>query len=168
MDVYKKYPDRVTVSENGSYVSQHTVEKDYERRDYKAAMTAAWIFAVVMLAIGIWLGAQNHDRTTLLFTAGGVIGFLLLVKAVCVFLDRLPGEMNETYEMTDRYIKPGSWKEAYNFAFKDAQEVVVTRYYIELKAGTRKPRIYVPEEDMNFVRDYILGRVPATCMIRYE
>jgi hypothetical protein len=163
-----EYPDRVALLEPGVYGWRHAIEKEYERRSYKGLKIAAAVYSIVMLILGGGLSFQKRDWKSLAITVACVAGFLAICWLVCFFLDRLPGNMIETYEMTDKYIKPGSWKSGYRFDFKDTKEVIVTRYYIDLINGTYKPRIYVPEEDMNFVRDHILGRVPGTALVRYE
>lgn len=168
MDTYTQYPERVTLIRAGVYGWRHAVPKEYERKSYTVTKVAGVIFALVMLILGCWLSLQNRDWKSLGITIGCVAGFLALIWLVCSFLDRLPGELTENYELTETYVKPGSWKAGYRFDFKDAEEVIVTGRYIELRAGTRNPRIYVPEEDMNFVRDYILGRVPGKALVRYQ
>ena len=76
--------------------------------------------------------------------------------------------MREIYHLTDEYIETGSGKTRALFSFKRTRKVIVTRKYMELRGRFGGPRVYAPEEDMSFVRSYILSRVPGEAQIRYE
>ena len=49
-----------------------------------------------------------------------------------------------------------------------AKTAVFTPKYIELQNGIKKIRVFVPEEDYDFVKRYIMNRLTGECEIRYE
>ena len=75
--------------------------------------------------------------------------------------------MREIYHLTDKYIETGSGKTRAIFSFKKTKTVIVTGNYIELVGRFGGPRVYVPEQDMSFVRSYILSRVPGEAQVQY-
>ena len=45
---------------------------------------------------------------------------------------------------------------------------MVSANYLELCGKYKNNRIYVPPEDMDLVRDFILNHLPEDVLIRYE
>jgi hypothetical protein len=45
---------------------------------------------------------------------------------------------------------------------------IFTPKYIELQNGIKKIRVFVPEEDYDFVKRYVMNRLTGECEIRYE
>ena len=50
------------------------------------------------------------------------------------------------------------------FALKKTKKLFVAEKYIELKGDVRSMRLYVPQDDMEFVRGYIMNRVPPEAL----
>ena len=70
--------------------------------------------------------------------------------------------------MNDEYVKPGYGKSSIYSEFKKIKKMIVTPGYIELIGNLTTNRIYVPAEDMDFVRSYIMQRLPADAEITNE
>ena len=51
--------------------------------------------------------------------------------------------------------------------YKKVKTMVLGEKYIELHGRIKRIRIYIPEEDCAFVREFIQGRLPLECEIRY-
>ena len=69
--------------------------------------------------------------------------------------------------MTEDFVKSGYGRSSVYFDFKKVRVMVLSAKYIELHGKTKRMRIYVPEEDYNFVRSYIQSRVPMESEVRY-
>jgi hypothetical protein len=70
--------------------------------------------------------------------------------------------------MTETFVHSGYGKSSVYFDFKKVKTIVLGGKYIELRGKTKRMRIYVPEEDYDFVRSFIQVRVPMECEIRKE
>ena len=92
--------------------------------------------------------------------------FLLIAFLICFGLYRLPGNVGEIYRLTEEYIITGSGKTRAIFEFNRTKVMIVTDEYIELRGRFGGPRIYVPQEDMPFIRSHIACRIPGTAEIR--
>lgn len=157
-------PDRVTKLQDGSYYWRCEIGKDYERRAYRQTMIICSAIAVFIVVYGGILSMMYHSG--FIITVGCAVFLMVLASAICFGLDRLPGKMKENYRMTEEYVESGSGKSRAAFAFKRARKVIVTNRYIELKGRFGGPRVYVPEEDMPFVKGHILCRIPGDAEVR--
>ena len=123
--------------------------------------------AAFILAFGGFLAVMNRDLMSFAIVAACVAAFLLISFFICRVLNKLPGTMREIYHLTNEYIETGSGKTRAIFSFKKTRRVIVTSKYIELIGSFGGPRVYVPEQDMSFVRGYILSRVPGEAQVQY-
>ena len=73
------------------------------------------------------------------------------------------GQRRRTYRMMDELIATGLGRRTAVFEFRKAKRMIVGKRYIELRGTISAFRLYVPEEDLDFVRDYIRERVPVEC-----
>ena len=162
-----EYPDQVTRQEDGSFRWKCAVEKEYEQRAYELTMKICGAIAAFILAFGGFLSIMNSDLMSFAIVAACVAAFLLISFFICWGLNKLPGTMREIYHLTNEYIETGSGKTRAIFSFKKTRRVIVTSKYIELIGSFGGPRVYVPEQDMSFVRGYILSRVPGEAQVQY-
>ena len=158
---YHKYPDRVQLQEDGVYRWSCRIDKKYEQRIYKITMISCSIIGVFLLAFGTVLSVKSGSFSDFGIVAGCVAVFLVIAAAVCVFLDKVSSDPHEIYEMSGDYVQTGSGKSREYFTFAKAKKLIVTTAYLELRGDIRTMRIYVPQDDMEFVRGYIMNRVPA-------
>ena len=155
-----KYPDRVQLQEDGVYRWNCRIDKKYEQRIYRITMIACGIIAVFVLAFGIALSMMSGSIGDFGIVAGCVAVFLLITVAVCWFMDKVSSDPHEIYEMTEEYVQTGSGRSKEYFTLKKTKKLLVTEKYIELKGDVRSMRLYVPQDDLEFVRGYIMNRVP--------
>ena len=161
-----EYPDRVTVQDDGSYRWQCAIEKEYERKSYKTAMKICIGIALFVLVYGTILSVMFHQSPWVYILSDAI--FLLISFLICLGMDRLPGNVREIYHLTDTYIRSGYGRSGASFYFNRTREAIVNKKYIELRGQHGGPRIYVPAEDMAFVQDYILKRLPGEASVNYR
>ena len=165
MDTQSEYPERVTLQPNGSFRWNCPIEKEYERRAYRHTLYFCGGLAAFLLVFGTVLSVMYEQSVLIPVLSTG--GIMLIVLLLCFILDRLPGTMTEDYILTDKYIHTGHGKSGAYFDFRRTKEAVFNNRYIELRGPFGGPRVYVPEEDMPLVRDFILSRLPGDAEIRY-
>ena len=139
----------------------------FQRRNMWLGIKACLGIAVFVLVFGGFLSFQNNDWKSLLIVAGCDAVFLLITFAVfkLALLDQNP---TESYEMTDIYIKSGYGKSSVYFDYDKARGAVITPKFIELHRGIKKMRVYIPAEDYEFVKGYIMSRLTGECEISYH
>ena len=123
--------------------------------------------AAFVLVFGGILAIQFDDWMSFLIVAGCDAVFLLITFVVFK-LALSAKDPQESYEMSDVYIKSGYGKSSVYFDFDKAKVAIFTPKYIELQGRIKKIRVYVPEEDYSFVKGYIMSRLTGECEIRYK
>ena len=162
------YPDRITEQKNGSYTWTCSIEVKYYRKTMGIGFKACLGIAVFLLALGGFIAFRERDLEPFLIVLGCTAVFLLITFLV-FGLTLLATDPQESYEMTETYIKTGSGKSSAYFNYKKARTAIFWRQqYIELQGKIAKMRIYIPNEDYDFVKRYIMRRFPGDCEIRYE
>lgn len=161
------YPGKIKQQPNGTYSWSCPIEAEYHRSSIRPGLYACIGIAIFLLIFGGILAYQYHDIKDFLIVAGCVAVFLLI--SFLVFgLAFSATDPHESYEMTEDFVKSGYGRSSVYFDFKKVKELVLSGKYIELHGKTKRMRIYIPEEDFNFVRGYIQARIPMECEIRYE
>ena len=160
-------PIKITQQPNGVYTWSCPIDAEYHRNSIRPGLYACIGIAVFLLAFGGVLSYSYHDLKSFFIVTGSAAVFLLI--SFLVFgLAFSATDPRESYEMTEGFVKSGYGKSSVYFDFKKVKALVLGEKYIELWGKTKRMRIYVPEEDYDFVRGYIQGRVPMECEIRYE
>ena len=163
-----EYTNRVTQQEDGAYRWRSTVEKEYEQRSYTMTKYICVGIAAFMLLFGGLLGLQYGAMEAFLPVVFSVVVFLIISFGICWIMEKAPGPYSEIYELTDTYVKTGSGRTSAYFHFSKAKEVIVSPKFIELKGTFGGPRVYASEEDMPFVKGWIMSRIPGTATIHYH
>lgn len=151
---------------NGSYHWDCSIETDYHRRSVKTGLW--WILGICAAVFIFFLiaahgtNAQDEWWIPLL-----VIGVVLVIALPLFLLWNSAEDPHEQYMMTEEYVKSGYGKSAVFSKFSETKLLVITSKYIELSGPHTVNRIYVPEEDMSFVRNFIVERMPENAEIRY-
>lgn len=156
---------RITQELNDKYSWSCAVDIDFHRKQGRKGLLGVVIVCVfvftLFLILSLRFGAMNDMWVPLL-----VIGVILAVALPLLFLWNGAGDPQEQYVMTDKWVRSGYGKGSVFSDYAKTKEVVLTEKYIELVGKHKTNRIYVPAEDMAFVRDYILVRLPEDVVIR--
>ena len=160
--------DRVTLQPNGSYCWTCDIDAAY----YKSSlMPGAWAcvgIAVFILLFGAWLSFRFDDWESFWIYLVCDAVFLLIAGVVFGIAFAFATNPRESYVLTEQYVKNGYGRSSVYFNYKHAKTAIVTNQYIELSGKIKHIRVYVPKEDMEMVRGYILSRLPGETVIRYR
>ncbi|MBR5095141.1 MAG: hypothetical protein IK095_08605 [Oscillospiraceae bacterium] len=167
-----QYPERLTRQQDGSYRWTCRIGLDYHRSQAMLAMKICLGIAVFLLAFGAFAAYSARDLEQIWIVALCVVVFL----AIAAFFTRLYGwgigslrpDPRELYEMTEEHVKTGFGKTAAYFRYARVKVLVIRPDYLELRSRRSRVRVYAPEEDMAFVRDYIRRRVPGDAEVRFD
>ena len=161
------YPVKLKKGPNGSYSWFCSIDPDYYRSSIRPGLIACVIIAVFVLLFGAVLSWKFNDWTSFLIVAG-CAGVFMLISCFFFGLAFSASDPQETYEISEVYIKTGYGRSSVYMHFDKVRAVLFTQKYIELWGKTRKMRVYVPAEDSDFVKDFIHRHLPLGCDIRYE
>ena len=161
------YLKKIEQRQNGSYTWMCSIDVEYYRHGMRMGLNACLGIAVFLLVFGAILSIPSRDWESFLIVAGCTAVFLL-ITAFFFGLAFSAKDPRESYEMWDDLVKSGSGKSAVWFDYKKAKKAIFCRKYIELRGKTKRMRIYAPEEDFDFVRSYIMNRLPGSCDIKFE
>ena len=153
---------------DGTYIWSTALDMQQERKGYTIGKRICEITALLIFLGGAFFSIRLGSRILFLYTAvfAGII--LLITSGVVHGLETWPGEQRRTYRMSDAYLKTGTGRKAGNFEFKRAKSMIVGKNYIELRARIEAFRLYIPDEDLDFVKEFIMSRIPGDCEVRYE
>ena len=160
-------PVKITQQPDGSYRWSCPIEVEYHKNSMRPGLYACIGIAVFLLIFGGVLSYSYHDWKSFLVVAGSVAVFLL-ISFLIFGLAFSAKDPHESYEMREEYVKSGYGKSSVYFDYKKVKAIVLGGKYIELWGKTKRMRVYIPEEDYNFVREFIQGRIPMECEIRYD
>ena len=160
-------PRRVTLQPNGTYIWSAELDMESERKNYKNGGTICMIAAFVFFIAGITLSLFYHNWQPFLYLTAFSIITALITFGVIHGQEGL-GQRRCTYRLMDELVATGSGRRTAIFEFRKAKVMIVGKRYIELQGRFGAFRAYVPEEDFDFVRSFIQGRVPMECEIRFE
>ena len=157
---------KITRNSNGFYTWRCSMDVDYYREGMGVGIYACLGIAAFILIFGGIMAIQFNDWTNFMIVAG-CDGIFLLITFVVFRLALSAKDPQESYEMSDVYIKSGYGKSSVYFDYDKTKVAIFTPKYIELQSGIKKMRIFVPEEDYSFVKGYIMSRLTGECEIRY-
>ena len=152
--------DRVTKDASGIYCWSCSIDRDFHQKAAEQGKTACIIaFSVLALVAGMFaVMTRSSEMLWLsLLIIGGVLGLSLLLFRLYASAE----DPHEQYQMTEEYVRSGYGRSAVYSDFDKTTSATFSPRYIELTRKGKAHRIYVPAEDMAFVRDYILSRLPA-------
>lgn len=162
------YPHSLTQQPNGTYRWFCSIDPEYYRATVRPGFIACVIIAVFVLAFGALLSYMYHNWMSFWIVAGCAAVFML-ISVFFFWLDfHFSRDPQEQYELSETYVKTGTGKSSVYFDFVKVKQISFTREYIELRGKTRRMRVYTAsEEDMEFVKKYIMNRLPGDVEIRY-
>ena len=137
---------KITRNSYGFYTWRCSMDVDYYRKGMGMGIKACLGIAAFILVFGGIMAIQFDDWMYFLIVAGCDAVFLLIMFVV--FKLALSAEdPQESYEMSDIFVKSGYGKSSVYFHFDKAKVAIFTPKYIELQGRIKKIRVYVPEED---------------------
>ena len=150
--------------ENGTYSWTGTFDPEYENSQYRIVAYVLGAFSLFLIIFGAVLCFLSRDWEGLAAFAGPAVAVMAITMAVIGFFQKTGAGSKRGYTMNDTCIQMGADRSAGLFFFSSAKHVIFTKTYIEPVQKIGGFRIYVPEEDMPFVKNYVLQRLPATCV----
>ena len=148
--------ERVTLQPDGFYSWYGMMDNAYYRdQQNNAVKLLFWILLFLMGIIAVFVPSWEF-----LLLLAGIFGFVILLTLAIIQLTvHGEGVTRELYTMSDTWIRVGSGKTSSYFTFSKARRVTFLPQYVELRGRVKSLRVYAPEEDMPFVRDYIRSRL---------
>ena len=159
--------NRITQEPDGSFRWNCPIDTDYHRKSGREGLFGVLFLCAFVFFIFLAV-SHGTDLREDIWIPLSVIGVILVIALPLLFLWNSAGAPHEQYVMTEDYVKSGYGKASIYSEFKKTKEAVVTAKYIEMDGNFRNNRIYVPSEDMEFVREYILKRLPDDAVIRHK
>ena len=159
--------ERDELQEDGSYRWSCSIDKDFHRSKAKAGFWACLAVAGVSLLAGFFASGMSsaHNSIWMILLVPFVI---MIIGLPLIFLYGSAEDPHESYVLTEKYVKSGYGREAVFATFEKTKTVAVRPQYIELSGQFRTVRVYVPAEDGEFVREYILARIPGNAVVKYH
>ena len=98
------------------------------------------------------------------------IGAMAVAGGTCWLYKQNAGKRVQGYMMTEEVISLKQKRYWAPFSFKKKKKAVIypSRDMIELYQIAGSAPIFVPHEDFEFVKDFILERIPETAEVKYE
>ncbi len=158
--------ERVTQKPDGTYRWSCRIDTEFHRRSAKKGVWGCVIIAAVILIIYALIPSSPRMQKEI-WMAFIPIAVVMAIALPLLFLQYRASDPHEQYVMSEDYVKSGYGKSAVYSEFKKTKELTVAPKYIELVGRHGSNRVYVPLEDMDYVRDYIIKRMPEDVNIRY-
>ncbi len=158
--------DRIQEKPEGTYSWSCPIDKEYHREGAIKGVYAYLIVILFVLVVGVFFSFNLRD-----FNWSAVlicIGVISAIALPLLYFSVTASDPHEQYVMTNEYVKSGYGKGSVFTDFGKVKTLVITSSYIELADAHRKNRIYIPQEDMDFVKEYILERVPKEALVSYR
>lgn len=159
--------DRVTKGKFDSYYWTCLIDIDYNRQSAKKGL---WGIAAItaFILILFFLMPSGPGREKEIWIPFLIIGVILLVGLPLIYLQYSATAPQEEYMMNEEFVKSGYSRSAIFSKYREIKELIITPKYLELIGEKRSNRIYVPAEDMDFVKQYIIQRLPEETKIKEQ
>ena len=152
--------------ENGTYHWTAAIDGEYDRKIIRIVFGAiGWL--CVLFTVYALVKYPDMFLTTLL----SCLGVLAVVSAVALPLMRLSRGRQQKYEMNEEYVRfVGYGRSDSYFHYKGIRRVRVNRArnLIHIRGIAVSAPFFVPPEGFEFVRNYILSRLPDSAKVSYE
>ena len=158
---------KITRDPDGSSHWDCSIDADFHRRSGRQGIWGILGLCAFVLIIFFFVSRGTDFRNDWWIPLL-VIGVILVIGLPLLFLWNSAPDPHEQYLMTEDYVKSGYGKSSIFSEFKKTRELLITPKYIELTGPRSTNRIYVPEEDMDFVCNFITERMPEGVIIRYN
>lgn len=152
--------------ENGTYHWVAAIDGEYDRKIIRIVFGAIGGLCVLFTVYAL-VKYPDMFLTTLL----SCLGVLAVVSAVALPLMRLSRGRQQKYEMNEEYVRfVGYGRSDSYFRYKGIRRVRVNRArnLIHIRGTAVSAPFFVPPESFEFVRNYILSRLPDSAKVSYE
>ena len=152
--------------ENGTYHWTAAIDGEYDRKIIRIVFGAIGGLCVLFTVYAL-VRYPDMFLTTLL----SCLGVLAVVSAVALPLMRLSRGRQQKYEMNEEYVRfVGSGRSDSYFHYKGIRRVRVNRArnLIHIRGIAVSAPFFVPPEGFEFVRNYIVSRLPDSAKVSYE
>ena len=152
--------------ENGTYHWTAAIDGEYDRKIIRIVFGAIGGLCVLFTVYAL-VKYPDMFLTTLL----SCLGVLAVVSAVALPLMRLSRGRQQKYEMNEEYVRfVGFGRSDSYFRYKGIRRVRVNRArnLIHIRGIAVSAPFFVPPEGFEFVRNYILSRLPDSAKVSYE
>lgn len=152
--------------ENGTYHWTAAIDGEYDRKIIRIVFGAIGGLCVLFTVYAL-VKYPDMFLTTLL----SCLGVLAVVSAVALPLMRLSRGRQQKYEMNEEYVRfVGYGRSDSYFRYKGIRRVRVNRArnLIHIRGIAVSAPFFVPPEGFEFVRNYILSRLPDSAKVSYE
>lgn len=152
--------------ENGTYHWTAAIDGEYDRKIIRIVFGAIGGLCVLFTVYAL-VRYPDMFLTTLL----SCLGVLAVVSAVALPLMRLSRGRQQKYEMNEEYVRfVGYGRSDSYFRYKGIRRVRVNRArnLIHIRGIAVSAPFFVPPEGFEFVRNYILSRLPDSAKVSYE
>ena len=151
--------------ENGAYRWTGTEDKRYEQKASGIALYVSGGICAVFIIMGLALGGGMRGVFLLMGLAA-----MAVVGGTCLLMNRFGGQRRQRYIMTEEYVGFRRRRYCAPFRFKSIKKAAVfpSRNMIELYQAADSGAVFVPREDFEFVKDFILKRLPEKVVVVYE
>ena len=152
--------------ENGAYHWTAAIDGEYDRKIIRIVFGAIGGLCVLFTVYAL-VKYPDMFLTTLL----SCLGVLAVVSAVALPLMRLSRGRQQKYEMNEEYVRfVGYGRSDSYFRYKGIRRVRVNRArnLIHIRGIAVSAPFFVPPEGFEFVRNYIVSRLPDSAKVSYE
>lgn len=152
--------------ENGTYHWTAAIDGEYDRKIIRIVFGAIGGLCVLLTVYAL-VKYPDMFLTTLL----SCLGVLAVVSAVALPLMRLSRGRQQKYEMNEEYVRfVGYGRSDSYFRYKGIRRVRVNRArnLIHIRGIAVSAPFFVPPEGFEFVRNYIVSRLPDSAKVSYE
>ena len=152
--------------ENGTYHWVAAIDGEYDRKIIRIVFGAIGGLCVLFTVYAL-VKYPDMFLTTLL----SCLGVLAVVSAVALPLMRLSRGRQQKYEMNEEYVRfVGYGRSDSYFHYKGIRRVRVNRArnLIHIRGIAVSAPFFVPPEGFEFVRNYIVSRLPDSAKVSYE
>ena len=152
--------------ENGTYHWTAAIDGEYDRKIIRIVFGAIGGLCVLLTVYAL-VRYPDMFLTTVL----SCLGVLAVVLAIALPLMRLSRGRQQKYEMNEEYVRfVGTGRSDSYFRYKGIRRVRVNRArnLIHIRGIAVSAPFFVPPEGFEFVRNYIVSRLPDSAKVSYE
>ena len=156
---------RIWIGEHGAYYWTAVIDRGYEYKTFKILFGVCGGICALLILMSLFLGGEAVGITLL-----SSLGVMAVCGSVCWLFNRNAGHRKQRYSMSEESV--GFYRRRYYapFPFRSIRKAVVyeSRDMIELFQTVGSGPVFVPHEDFQFVKEFILQRLPETAVVEYH